>query len=88
MSPRETALVAIAEEFVSRCEAGTILSQKTYRKMVEALALPSDDREIYPGSDLGLAQMCPGVPVETLRGIQAAAFRAGRESAFMTEPQL
>lgn len=36
---------------------------------------------VYPGSDRGLKEMCPGVPVATLRGIQEAAFRAGREDA-------
>jgi hypothetical protein len=34
--------------------------------------------ELYPGSDRGLAQMFPGVSLPLLRGIQEAAFRAGR----------
>jgi len=43
-------------------------------------ALAQGGVAVYPNSDRGLKQMCPGVPVATLRGIQEAAFRAGRES--------
>lgn len=38
-------------------------------------------REVYPNSDRGLREMCPGVPLPILRGIQEAAFRSGREDA-------
>jgi len=45
-----------------------------------AAALAQGGAAVYPDSDRGLKQMCPGVPVAILRGIQEAAFRAGRES--------
>jgi hypothetical protein len=46
----------------------------------QGLAALSTPAPVYPNSDRGLREMCPGVPVATLRGIQEAAFRAGRES--------
>lgn len=48
---------------------------------LKAAQVPPQDPPVYPNSDKGLAQMCPGVPLPTLRGIQEAAFRAGREDA-------
>lgn len=54
------------------------------RQVLAALAAPP--AEVYPNSDKGLREMCPGVSVDVLRGIQEAAFRAGRESMAQVPP--
>lgn len=51
------------------------------RAAADKLKAAPPEVEVYPNSDRGLAQMFPGVSVPLLRGIQEAAFRAGREDA-------
>ncbi len=56
------------------------------RTAAELLAALSPLPEPYPGSDRGLAEMFPGVSIPMLRGVQEAAFRAGRASALAPPP--